>query len=537
VAPPTSDFTVSIDWGDQTPPTPGDLTAGNTMFNVHHWHQYAEEGTYTIHTTITTLSGAATTFVSTAVVTPAMMLAAGAPQAPALPTAQLQEMDFTGRMGEEAVTSDDGKTTYTQPKWLSGGADVQDPVAIVRGNQLTLSALTFVVSDAAAFRGIVTAVGTVSGLGIPRGTTITTSVGFTAGETKTLVIVDRTGLALSNNVLDKVTEGVLTISWALVLANGQNISAGASKNRFYVPYALPNVPAAFAPKPLYETVLKTGCLYNDGAADTQDTVFIHAFRPFRNLKVPRAGRLATDPNLYLKYYGDWTTTSKQTDTLLKSGDGNCVAWSKFFIDVLEAQGIHQTGWNYPVIATTDLGFKKPDMNGNLMEATAPTNILVKKWTWTTAAPIFTSPKLPENGVLGGKQFYLNKYVVPGPLANSYNWTQSQVQQALNDPLNFPGQGQPTPQSMFNKHNVVLFDGKLYDPSYGRVWANLDDFRKNALAGFAYDFRGYPLDANNQFDPIKGTPQNIVLFYPPGTDVPGVTLSRPTSGPLAEFNDY
>jgi|GEM_PF-3360770 hypothetical protein len=156
---------------------------------------------------------------------------------------------------------------------------------------------------------------------------------------------------------------------------------------------------------------------------------------------------------------------------------------------------------------------------------------------------FTFPKTPQYGTLGGKSFYLNKYALGTPLDSepqfnpgSYNWTFSQVTQAQNDPANVPGQGVTNPASWFDSHNLVLINGKLYDPSYGKIWNNLKDFRTNALQGFTISLQ-LKLDPTNKIDPVNGVDQNVLLFYAPGTNQADIDLARATPAQLVQGNPY
>ncbi len=253
-------------------------------------------------------------------------------------------------------------------------------------------------------------------------------------------------------------------------------------------------------------MLATGCHYNGGNPDDVNSVILNAWKQFQSLKIPRI-----DGGGVLGYYDTYTTTNDQTSTLLRSSDGMCIAWSKFLIDVLEAQGIHQTNWNFAINTTPD-----------------PTNkaqwlILVKAWQFDAAGPQLAIPTTADTRLLygdfAGRKFYLNTYTQSSPTnsrpwvgANQFMWTSAQVTQDTTAKNNVPGQGQPTPASLFNGHNVVEIkyttpDGKqmdqLFDPSYGATYNNdkgqgLKEIQANAIAGYAAQVP-VTLDANNQFD--------------------------------------
>jgi|GEM_PF-6337443 len=346
----------TVDWGDGTGQTPGTLSITgppeDENFTVTAPHSYAEEGTYPVTVTLLDGNGAAlAAFGAVATVFAAPMQAAAPPPPPpppvALPAALIQHEQFYGP-GVEAVAKDSNGTNY-HLEWDAGlPAAKESPIANVRGTPLEFSDLRFSFAWGRlppGLAGPISAIGTVTGPGVPTGMTIAAQLvhdgpnGLASG-----------GSAISNIFFDRVTEGLMTIHWQLVLANGQKLDAGTASNYLYVPYK-----AKYAAKPLYQTVLDTGSKYNGGAADTENSVIANAWAVFTTLEVPRNGRLATDPDRFLKYYGLYNTHNKRTDLLLAGGDGNCIAWSKFLIDVLEAQGIHQKDWNYPILASTTIG--------------------------------------------------------------------------------------------------------------------------------------------------------------------------------------
>jgi hypothetical protein len=96
-APDPNDFSATINWGDNTTPTPGAI-AGS--FTVTGTHTYASAGTYSIVVTIKDAGGRQTTTGETATVRP---LALGPPDAP-----QLDAADDTGVSNSDGITNHDG---------------------------------------------------------------------------------------------------------------------------------------------------------------------------------------------------------------------------------------------------------------------------------------------------------------------------------------------------------------------------------------------------------------------------------------------
>jgi hypothetical protein len=72
----------------------------------------------------------------------------------------------------------------------------------------------------------------------------------------------------------------------------------------------------------------------------------------------------------LTYYAAWGTTSFTTQSLLRTTDGQCIAWTRLLIDVLRADGVNVT------YAGNMKGIQiAPDPDN----PTAPTNFLVGNW--------------------------------------------------------------------------------------------------------------------------------------------------------------
>jgi len=226
----------------------------------------------------------------------------------------------------------------------------------------------------------------------------------------------------------------------------------------------------------------------------------------------------------LQYYASYKAgVYDKTLELLQYQDAGCVAWAKFLIDVLEAQGIHETDWFYAV------GPKLP----NNQTPVNPWQIVVKQWTYAAAGTgLVTFPNIAfidasiGNG-MGGTKFFLNTFAkftagngTPEIAADnhSYVWTSSQVVQKQDGETNIPGQGVKAPASLFYAHNLVKIGTAFYDPSYGKIWDDskgdgLKKFRADALEGFAVRVPELPLDANKHFDPM-GAKTPSIIFLPP-----------------------
>jgi hypothetical protein len=97
--PDPSEFTASIDWGDNTAPTTGTIT-GTSKFTITGTHTYANSGTYSIVVTINDAGGARAVTGEKAAVSPPVL---GPPNAP-----QLDAADDTGVSNSDGITNHDG---------------------------------------------------------------------------------------------------------------------------------------------------------------------------------------------------------------------------------------------------------------------------------------------------------------------------------------------------------------------------------------------------------------------------------------------
>ncbi len=189
--------------------------------------------------------------------------------------------------------------------------------------------------------------------------------------------------------------------------------------------------------------------------NTPDKVIEKVFGEFTDQTVkhkPKDGFNNID-DTQMTYYADYTTLKTQTSDLLTTGDGQCSAWAKLFIDALRTHKINEQDEYiefYGPNTSTEYGF------------------FVKNWTFT------------GTGRSGNTQWpYLNVPNFPFPDSTSYPWKFAEV----TDNAGIAGQGTSNPASLFNNHQIVKLKGKYYDPSYGSTFTSLSDIENNAIEGY------------------------------------------------------
>lgn len=170
----------------------------------------------------------------------------------------------------------------------------------------------------------------------------------------------------------------------------------------------------------------------------------------------------------LHYYKDWNTPNSTVADLLTKKDGDCLAWTKLWIDVLAANNITEKD-NYVVLSSTYGGM-----------------FLVNDWTFK------------GNGTSGNKDApYINTFADNKTTdfyqqnATTKNWEfvwGDKVEVA--DVAGVPGQNTANPRSIFGGHVVAIVKGKVYDASYGLIFDVLAKWDAASVAGnAAFEDRG------------------------------------------------
>jgi hypothetical protein len=190
--------------------------------------------------------------------------------------------------------------------------------------------------------------------------------------------------------------------------------------------------------------------------------------------------------------------------LLATNDGQCGAWAELLIRIRQIQGINDQNEYLTIRAST-----------------AVEGIAIKNWTFVGNGTSGNAA-YPYLNIcpLGHGSLEANEAAVQG--ATSYNWAYAEV----NDAAGIEGQGTQNPASLFGNHQVMM-GGQLYDPSYGKVYASLQDMDSNAVAGYyiikveSLDEAAYGLDLNADGDQTDlAVPTACYLFRknPAGADL-------------------
>ncbi len=247
---------------------------------------------------------------------------------------------------------------------------------------------------------------------------------------------------------------------------------GISKNPVYVTYKKPEILTFVStiPDRYHHSLLNIGCVSAHGQK-SDDFITGAIWSKLTSLDVKGA-----DSGSTLTYYGSYGCQNTTTEALLLTGDGQCGAWAKLFIDLLKVQNItHST-------ETGDyFKMNHPTWPG---QDTFAYNFFVKDWSFSA------SPDFPDTGNSSDYKFLL----VPeqdwssGSLNLSdwiagghYNW---QYSDGIDNLTSIPGQGNPNPESIFQNHQFNVISDFALDPSYG-IPHDVSMIKTNALDAYAW----------------------------------------------------
>jgi len=152
----------------------------------------------------------------------------------------------------------------------------------------------------------------------------------------------------------------------------------------------------------------------------------------------------------LSYYKDWQTEYINFEALLKHKDSQCYAWVELFLESLKHQGF----------TDTRRVLIKAKENATLMETP---QFFIKNWNFSqSACAIFSSPTLEAS------EGYIYQILSPIQLKSNLE-SNYDVISNCSDLIKLEGKGGQNnfnPLADFKRHEIALWNGHIYDPSYG-----------------------------------------------------------------------
>lgn len=365
----------------------------------------------------------------------------------ALHPIQIKEVSFGGDDYHQ-LTSDDMATLYVAPQWIDVNGDgkattnrntgeANYPVAFKRNTKPKVGAV-FKGKDLRTGESVKIKATSAQGLAIPE-------TAVTSGEGGVVILPEST--LASNNLPDSIRfhdsddDSAFVIEWQMKVGNGEWGIIGSTKH--------------------------TVCIIHDDPAPTltsrQVTLFVVACRSatgktthaditegiwgeFKGREVKRyRGSVLT-------YYSNYNCSNTTTSLLLQqpSGDGECTAWARFFIDTRKVHGID-------------------DANELVQIRSNAEGFAIKNW------------KFSISGSSGSAEFpYLNVSPLNYVRDKDYNWDSAEV----DDLIGLPGQGNDNPASLFNFHYIVFIgDNRFVDPSYGLEYNSPSNMETQVIDGY------------------------------------------------------
>lgn len=233
----------------------------------------------------------------------------------------------------------------------------------------------------------------------------------------------------------------LEIYWSMSFDAGATWhSCGKSSNQVYGVWKEPQ-------KTVYHTAIHMGCDVAKGMTEPKidSDICDKIWEVFKTRSIKRVS-----DNEPLFYYNSFLTINTKTEQLIANRDGQCGSWAKFLIDTISNQGIDHLK-DYAIFTAKADGF------------------LVKEWNFigvgTSGDPDYPYFNIPDS---------------PYTESKSYKWKFAEVTYTKGT----EGQGPNSyPASLFGNHQIVYFDSKYYDPSYGLDYASKEKLEDDAISGY------------------------------------------------------
>ncbi len=263
------------------------------------------------------------------------------------------------------------------------------------------------------------------------------------------------------------------IDWEVSTDGGNTWNpAGTTANQVYVVLNEPLNPK------LYHSVVHLSCMSAEGV-DDEDEATLCIWSTFQSLVV------CTYDGVQLTYYANYQTKVISTTGLLTTGDGQCASWTFLFLDTLLAQGIQQTD------NTVIVGGVSTPANVVVVRPVNNLGFFVNNW---------------NNVPTGSTPAYNTIVQYPWENYHSYNFAPAAVTQKLG----IPGQGNPSPASVFTRHVFTYLSvcgvQQYYDPSYGQIYNDLNVTSPTFLSMLACFFQ---IDVANHRLVIYNSSQDTV----------------------------
>jgi hypothetical protein len=398
---------------------------------------------------------------------------------PTQPTVTLRRVVFSN---SHQVIRDRAPQIAYPPEWLDANldgdandwvqsvttpfaGDIRAPLCYTINQPITVSSVEFHVSPAYGLGANLN--GKVAKGRLPGGYEAFSSTMLAYNGNGTIIAATNvTGAAGTMTTIARIAD--YSIDWRIdVTGSLTSYPAGTSRN--HVHWVLLPPTGSFT---LFYALIDIGCRQAHGLDGSSHVAIADAV--FGEFSPDRIVYRATDvlegfPPIGLAYVTDWFTTGLTAGDLLLVGDAQCAAWTQFFEWCLFAVGIDPFNENIEVFS---------DQYQNILGASA--ELVVPLWAFNgqhTPPPFQTYPHL--------NIWNFPRVIIYGSRGEgSYQW---RFADAI-DQTGAPSQGITlNPRSLFITHYVTVVESRIYDSSFGNVYASFDAFESGAMQGYALDF--------------------------------------------------
>ncbi|MEN7548444.1 hypothetical protein AAG747_11025 [Rapidithrix thailandica] len=168
------------------------------------------------------------------------------------------------------------------------------------------------------------------------------------------------------------------------------------------------------------------------------------------------------------HYEENMQVASSVEELLDTNRGDCFAFSELLNLCFQAEGIDSIGYK--------VDFKKGKLGENI------SGVLIKGWKFTSNGtsddPEYPFVSIFRQGVKLDSLFYDHQ--------GNYKFDDKLSVEANRDcegKDHLKGHNNPCAPGNFSMHRFVKCGGRLYDPSYGKVFSNFEAWEKAAVAGY------------------------------------------------------
>jgi hypothetical protein len=402
------------------------------------------------------------------------------------------------------LKSDDGAILYTAPQWLDVDHDPDstnaalgernNAVAFKRKTKPQIGAVFLLQGFPANYPIKIRAHGS-DGVEIPATNPVRQNDYFEVPATTE----STTAFPDTIKYYNKNDSTAFTLTWQISLDNEQTwLELGTTKHTVYLTWDDPVTSLR------QESLFHLGCRQANGIeglvsdAAKREAITEAIWTDFGNREVRRVD------TIQLKYYGSYLVPFSpvhETELLLATGDGQCSAWAKLFLDIRKVQGL-EDDFSYILLRPFPLGVDK--------------GFIIANWSFASSGHS-GHPDYP----------YLNLPDSPLATQDSYHWRGTPE---VNDERGIAGQGTLDPASLFMNHRVVFLHNRYYDPSYGVTYSDLSSIETGVIVGFSLVDPRYPLDEPTVHLDLNGNGNMTDL------QVPTLVYLFKTNGPAVEITE-